>query len=575
MQHNDDALRELERVLASTEDERRIVLGDWNARIGELSSFVFTGAEEERGDDVVLEEKEYARKSTDIKANKAGKQIMDIMNAQGLVVLNGLEGEMQSTQRGSIGWSVVDYVAVSPGVLRADVNTRAVEGSDVKIFSDHVMVTASNVLRRCDLAADDFDADFDADCVAAAKDKTKQRWQKKNGAAGRVQWEQVREMGEVEMEDFVEEWCEQVKEMQHVDIESTWTRYKMRAVKVQEAKIGRKRVRPRKCQGEWHDVFDLELQSMKKETRRLLQMVRKQRRAGANVSELYAQYAEIRRAAKRRLKVVLKAQAVAMVKEVERLKETDAKMGWKALKRLMGMQAGKSATLTKALNSKGEECTGQAAREAVRDAYAALGIEDVHDSNFDVEFARTTRLQVRRLKAERICQEELDAQISLVEVKQVLKIIKAGKAAGCDEIMVEWLKFGGDRMTYALWVLCNSVWLSEKCPEEWSKGVITLLYKDGDVRDPLNYRGITLLSVVGKVFMRVLNARLAAYCESEDLLVDEQAGFRVGRSCADQLLILTEVLAEHRQVGKKVVACFIDVRKAYDRVWRDGLWKAL
>ena len=80
MQHNDDALRELERVLASTEDERRIVLGDWNARIGELSSFVFTGAEEERGDDVVLEEKEYARKSTDKKANKAGKQIMDIMN---------------------------------------------------------------------------------------------------------------------------------------------------------------------------------------------------------------------------------------------------------------------------------------------------------------------------------------------------------------------------------------------------------------------------------------------------------------------------------------------------------------
>ena len=75
--------------------------------------------------------------------------------------------------------------------------------------------------------------------------------------------------------------------------------------------------------------------------------------------------------------------------------------------------------------------------------------------------------------------------------------------------------------------------------------------------------------------MRVLNARLAAYCESEDLLVDEQAGFRTGRSCADQLFILTEVLAEHRQAGKKVVACFIDVRKAYDRVWRDGLWKAL
>ena len=77
------------------------------------------------------------------------------------------------------------------------------------------------------------------------------------------------------------------------------------------------------------------------------------------------------------------------------------------------------------------------------------------------------------------------------------------------------------------------------------------------------------------MFMRVINARLADHCESEDLLVDEQAGFRPRRSCADQLFILTEVLAERRNAKKKVAACFIDVRKAYDRVWRDGLWKAL
>ena len=115
----------------------------------------------------------------------------------------------------------------------------------------------------------------------------------------------------------------------------------------------------------------------------------------------------------------------------------------------------------------------------------------MHDNNFDAEFARMTRLHVRRMAAERICQDELaiDVQISLVEVKKVIKLVKAGKATGCDEVLVEWLKYGGERMTYALWVLCNSVWLSESCPEEWSKGVITLLYKDDDVRDPLNYRG--------------------------------------------------------------------------------------
>ena len=75
------------------------------------------------------------------------------------------------------------------------------------------------------------------------------------------------------------------------------------------------------------------------------------------------------------------------------------------------------------------------------------------------------------MAAERICQDELDVQITVVEVEKVLKLLKAGKASGCDEV-VEWTKFGGDRMTHALWLLCNSVWLSEKCPEEWSKGII-------------------------------------------------------------------------------------------------------
>ena len=234
-----------------------------------------------------------------------------------------------------------------------------------------------------------------------------------------------------------------------------------------------------------------------------------------------------------------------------------------------------SAKFETALDAKGKEVRGEEAKKAVRDAYANLGIEDLHDAKFNVEFARQTRLYVRRMAAERIMQDELDSQFSLKEVHGVLKLLKAGKASGCDEILVEWLKFGGERMTYALWVLCNMVWASEKCPAEWSKGVITLLYKDGDRRDPLNYRGITLLSVVGKVFMHMVNARLATFCEGNDLLVDEQAGFRKGRSCADQLFILTDVLAKHRQEGKKLMACFIDIRKAYDRVWRDGLWKAL
>ena len=73
----------------------------------------------------------------------------------------------------------------------------------------------------------------------------------------------------------------------------------------------------------------------------------------------------------------------------------------------------------------------------------------------------------------------------------------------------------------------------------------------------------------------MLNGRLAKFCEERGLLVEEQGGFRAGRGCVDQLFILTEVLAGRRQAKERTYACFIDVRKAYDRVWREGLMKAL
>jgi hypothetical protein len=105
------------------------------------------------------------------------------------------------------------------------------------------------------------------------------------------------------------------------------------------------------------------------------------------------------------------------------------------------------------------------------------------------------------------------------------------------------------------------------------KGKVCPLYKDGDERDPLNYRGITLLSVIGKLFTAVMTKRLSDWAEKEGILVDEQGGFRPKRGCPDQIFALSEAIAGRRT--KSTFACFIDIKKAFDRVWRDGLWKGL
>ena len=128
-------------------------------------------------------------------------------------------------------------------------------------------------------------------------------------------------------------------------------------------------------------------------------------------------------------------------------------------------------------------------------------------------------------------------------------------------------------MINILWRLCTICFEEEKIPEEWMKGIVFPIYKDGDKRDPLNYRGITLLSVVSKVYTSILNSRLTMWCEENNIIVEEQGGFRKHRGCIDQIFVLVGILKQRKK--KNNYCCFIDLKKAFDRVWRNGLWKAL
>jgi hypothetical protein len=87
------------------------------------------------------------------------------------------------------------------------------------------------------------------------------------------------------------------------------------------------------------------------------------------------------------------------------------------------------------------------------------------------------------------------------------------------------MKKGGKVLRLAVWQMCCVAWQTEQVPRDWMQGVIFPLYKEGDNRDPLNYRGITLLSIVGKVYNRVLSDRLVHFAEREGGgIVEEQVG---------------------------------------------------
>ena len=159
------------------------------------------------------------------------------------------------------------------------------------------------------------------------------------------------------------------------------------------------------------------------------------------------------------------------------------------------------------------------------------------------------------------------------EVATAIKGIKSGKAAGEDEIRPEMLKaLTGEGI---LWLtrVCQVAWKLGKTPRDWQTGVIIPIFKKGDRKQCTNYRGISLLSLPGKVYAKCLERKCREIVESK--LEDGQCGFRPGRSTTDQIFTLKQIFEKSWEFGKDLFACFVDLEKVYDRVPRDKLWKVL
>ena len=156
---------------------------------------------------------------------------------------------------------------------------------------------------------------------------------------------------------------------------------------------------------------------------------------------------------------------------------------------------------------------------------------------------------------------------------QAIKSLKAGKAAGGDEIRPEMLKALNREGILWLTRVCQVAWRSGKAPRDWQSGVLIPVHKKGDRRDCNNYRGISLLSLLGKVYAKCLERRSREIVEEQ--LKDSQCGFRPRRSTTDQLFTLKQVFEKSLEYAKDVYACSVNLEKAYDRVPRDKLWKVL
>ncbi|CAB1110683.1 unnamed protein product [Ectocarpus sp. CCAP 1310/34] len=172
----------------------------------------------------------------------------------------------------------------------------------------------------------------------------------------------------------------------------------------------------------------------------------------------------------------------------------------------------------------------------------------------------------------------LAAVPDLEEVEVATKGLGNWKAVGPDLLAAELLKVDGDDepvVLERLRAIFVEVWNGGEMPQEWKDAIIKVLYKKGGRSNCNNFRGISLLSHVGKILAKTITNRLSAFCEANEILPEEQCGFRPGRSTVCMLFVVRRLQELGRRRRIPLYMCFIDLQKAYDSVDRELLWKVL
>ena len=158
------------------------------------------------------------------------------------------------------------------------------------------------------------------------------------------------------------------------------------------------------------------------------------------------------------------------------------------------------------------------------------------------------------------------------ELEDVLKALKDKKSPGPDKITNEMLKSMGSKAKSKLIGLYNNSWKEGIVPQKWREAVMVPIYKKGKDRSKTtSYRPISLTSCVGKLMERLINSHLVWHLQKRNILIPEQPGFRHHRSTEDQVAYIAQHIEDGFQDKHYTLAVWIDLEKAFDKVWKDGL----
>ena len=159
------------------------------------------------------------------------------------------------------------------------------------------------------------------------------------------------------------------------------------------------------------------------------------------------------------------------------------------------------------------------------------------------------------------------------EILALIRNLNPNKASGSDGISGQMLLLCDNSVDLPLQVICQNILLSSIYPAMWKLANVIPIFKKGDKQLIKNYRPISLLPICGKSFEKIIFNNVYNYLNTNNLITKNQSGFRPGDSTTNQLLYLVNEIhkAFDDPKSQEVRAVFLDISKAFDKVWDDGL----
>ena len=550
---NIQVFNEIEEALLIWDDKNILLMGDYNARTGKLKDYIYETNENgyiPMSDVMETLRIRKNRCSMDRTVNKFGEALIDFCVCQSLLIANGRVG--RDVGLGKLTCkdaSLVDYLIMSPTLFHR-IEDFYVDNFDECLSDVHCPVLFTLREHYVDYERNSTDNLENEEITTTCEQVVKPAWKPGSETA---YLDQINSDAVEEVKGQLTCLAENIERVSQTDIDNVTSALgqtmiiaakkmdMIKQIKKQDQSIQKQNKKKLRNKHKWFDV------ACKEKRANYRRAKRRHRKYGTVI--LKAERKQAHKEYKRNVNKKFSNHRSTLQSNIRGLRSTDPRSYWKLINNACDQNRDSNS------NTPSSEC--------FVDHFNTIGnvpdsdiLESELDSEVDLE------------------NEQLSKSITLEEVKKCK--LNNNKASGTDYILNEFLKHAAPKLLDPIRQLFDIVLKCGKIPETWSIGVICPIYKGkGCPLDVDNYRGITILSCLGKLFSCVLNERINAFLEDNKLLGKEQAGFRKGYSTADHVFSLHCLIDLYLQRKKRLYCSFIDYKKAFDKVQRNLLWDKL